>query len=77
MAKLTNIRPAAAKKFLEKHGFELVNIKGSHCVYYKKVGDEEYMPQVITNRKQIHWKNVKVMIQKSGIPEKEWARKCK
>ena len=77
MGKLKNIRPAKAKKFLEKHGFELVNVKGSHFIYYKEVDGKIYMPQVIANRKQIHWKNVKRMIKKSGIPEKKWIKNCK
>lgn len=77
MAKPKNIRPSVAKKFLIRHGFELVNVNGSHFVFYKKIGDKEYMPQVIDNNKQIYWKNAKEMIKKSGITEEEWIKNCK
>lgn len=78
MTRLNNIRPEKARKFLEERGWELTNIKGTHCTYYKKdENGNDIFCQVITNDKTIHWKNAALMIKKSGIPEEEWIKGCK
>jgi len=71
---LKNLTPKQAKKFLEKNGFVLMNVRGDHFVYYKKVDGVIYTPSVIDNNKQLYKPNILTMIRKSGIPEKEWAK---
>lgn len=76
MTRLNNIRPTKAMKLLEEYGWELVNIKGSHYTYSKNINGIINFCQVISNNKTIYWKNVKIMVEKSGIPEEEWIKKC-
>lgn len=72
--KIKNLSPSKAKKFLLDHGFKLSNIDGDHFTYYKKVGSQEFMPQIIDNNKQLYWKNVETMIRKSSVPKSEWIK---
>ena len=76
MPRLNNIRPSKAMKLLEEYGWELVNIKGTHYTYSKIIKGVVQFCQVIANYKTIHWKNVKIMIEKSGIPEEIWIKGC-
>lgn len=75
MSRPNNIRPESAAKFLQEKGWKLFNIKGSHWTFVKEVEGRNMFCQVIANDKTIHWKNAKIMIKKSGIPEKEWPKK--
>ena len=76
--KLNNIRPEKAAKFLEKRGWELVNREGTHETYFFTEKDGTIRDvQVIYNYKTIHWKNVKEMVKRTGIPEEEWRKGCK
>lgn len=77
MSKLNNIRPAKAAKLLEDHGWKLYNRKGTHETYIKTVDGKNYFCQVMHHSKTIYWKNVKIMISKSLIPEGEWIKNCK
>ena len=77
MARLNNIKPIKAIKFLEKHGWEFANRKGTHIVFIKLVDGKDKFVSVIDNNKTIYWKNVKEMIKKSDIPEKEWIKGCR
>ena len=72
-SRLKNIRPEEVRRFLEKHGFVLSNVYGHHWVYYKKNGNQEFMPQVIDNNKELYEPNINEMIRKSGIPKADWA----
>ena len=72
MSRLNNIKPKKAAKFLLKHGFEFIGRRGSHMTFCKEEDQKMRFVQVIDNNKTIYWKNVKIMINKSGISEKKW-----
>jgi len=77
MARLNNIKPKDAMKFLEQHDWLFVNTKGTHHTFHKNdENGKDMFCQVIANCKTIYWKNAKEMIKKSGIPEEEWINGC-
>lgn len=77
MGRINNLKPAKCEKLLEKYGWEFVNRKGTHATFYKVINGKDSFVQVIWNNKTIYWKNAKVMIDKTDIPEEIWINKCK
>lgn len=70
--KFNNIRPSGADKFIVNRGWIFVNRSGTHATYMKIINGKETFCQIICNSKTIYWKNMKELIRKSQIPEKEW-----
>ncbi|MBI2616613.1 hypothetical protein HYW55_00590 [Candidatus Gottesmanbacteria bacterium] len=77
MTKVNNLRPEKAARFLINRGWEFINREGTHETYIKNENGITKSVQVIFNYKTIHWKNVKEMVKRTGIPEEEWIKECK
>lgn len=76
--KLNNCRPEKVAKYLLKKGWEFENREGTHETYFfTDENGETKSVQVIYNYKTIHWKNMKEVIKRTGIPEEEWLKNCK
>lgn len=77
MSRPNNLKPSKCKKFLEDNGWEFGNQEGSHSTYTKTINGNILFVQIVSHDgRNIYWQNAKVMIKRSGIPEKEWIREC-
>lgn len=68
--KLSNIKPHRIKKFLERKGFQLVNVVGSHF-YYRK---DNNLVCVVYHNKELGFKSINSIIRQSGISKSEWIK---
>jgi len=84
--KLNNCRPEKVARYLIKNGWVLVNSEGTHETYFladekgKFIKDKnglEISAQVLYNYKTIHWKNMKILVKKTGISEEKFNKYCK
>lgn len=64
--------PKRAIRKLEKNGFTLKNIVGSHFYYYKKKDREDKLVCVFVHPKELGKPAIKNIIRKSGKTNKEW-----
>ena len=62
-----------SQTFSRKAGFHTVKCLWTPLGLLQKIGNQEFMPQVIDNNKQLYEPNINEMIRKSGIPKAEWA----
>lgn len=66
--KLSNVKPERVKKFLQRKGFKLVNVRGSHF-YYRK---NNHLVCVVDHNKELGFQSMNSVIRQSGINKSVW-----